>query len=148
MGVARLNFGGGWRAGMDSGGIAAMFDMGGAAALLTGRWLGDEGIARPSRGTLPPCWRPAPGMGGRRSGAGEDMMARSTSAAREELSSATMGRAVQWLSKRSALLTASWRVGGEVETEGGTAQARGGAARYGVPVVWFAMVGGAKMRRQ
>lgn len=87
---------------MVNGGIATLFDMGGAAVLLTGRWLGEDGIARPSRGTLPPCWRPAPGMGGRRSGAGEDMMARSTSAARELSWSATMGRAVQRLSKRSA----------------------------------------------
>lgn len=102
MGVARLSFGGAWRAGMDNGGTAASFVIGGAAALLTGRWLGDEGIARPSRGTLPPCWRPAPGMGGRRSGAGEDMMARSTSAAREGFGSARVGRGVQRLSKRSA----------------------------------------------
>lgn len=52
--------------------------MGGAAALLTARWCGEAGIARPKRGTLPPdCDRPAPGMGGRRRGAGEAMSRRS-----------------------------------------------------------------------
>lgn len=37
MGVARLNFGGACRAGIDNGGGAVASDMGGAAALLTGR---------------------------------------------------------------------------------------------------------------
>lgn len=37
MGVARLSFGGCCLCGMDSGGIAEFSDMGGAAALLTGR---------------------------------------------------------------------------------------------------------------
>lgn len=41
--------------GIDSGGGAEASTMGGAAALFTGRWLGEEGIARPSLGTLPPC---------------------------------------------------------------------------------------------
>lgn len=103
MGVARLSFGGACLVGMESGGMAGLFNMGGAAALLTGRWLADDGIARPSRGTLPAdCCRAAPGMGGRSSGAGEDMIARSASVEREGLSSATVGRAVQRLSKRSA----------------------------------------------
>lgn len=52
MGVARLSLGGCWR-GMERGGMPEFSAMGGAAVLFTGRWLGDAGIARPSRGTLP-----------------------------------------------------------------------------------------------
>lgn len=40
----------------------------------TAFWLGDGGIASPRRGGRPaPLLRVAPGMGGRRRGAGEDM---------------------------------------------------------------------------
>lgn len=53
-------------------------DIGGAAALFTGRAFGEGGIERPSFGTLlPDCWRLAPGIGGRRRGAGEAMSRRS-----------------------------------------------------------------------
>lgn len=64
--------------GMESGGSADVFcDIGGAAELLMGLWLGEAGMARPSLGTLfPDCDRPAPGTGGRRRGAGEAMLAR------------------------------------------------------------------------
>lgn len=79
MGVAKLSFGGCWRGGIDSGGRADVLEaIGGAAALLTGRALGEGGIERPSLGTLlPDCWRLAPGIGGRRRGAGEAMSTRS-----------------------------------------------------------------------
>ena len=41
----------------------------------TGLWLGEGGIARPSLGVrAPPVLRFEPGMGGRRSGAGDDMV--------------------------------------------------------------------------
>lgn len=59
MGVAKDSFGGCCLVGMDNGGSAEFSDIGGAAALFTGRWPGDAGIANPSRGTLlPGCWRP------------------------------------------------------------------------------------------
>jgi hypothetical protein len=46
--------------------------------LFTGRAFGEGGIERPSFGTLlPDCWRLAPGIGGRRRGAGEAMSIRS-----------------------------------------------------------------------
>jgi hypothetical protein len=52
-------------------------DIGGAAALFTGRAFGEGGIERPSFGTrLPDWWRLAPGIGGRRRGAGEAMSIR------------------------------------------------------------------------
>ena len=52
--------------------------IGGAAVLFTGRAFGAGGIERPSFGTLlPDCWRLAPGIGGRRRGAGEAMSRRS-----------------------------------------------------------------------
>jgi hypothetical protein len=75
MGVARLNLGG-WALGIDNGGSAGLSSIGGAAALLTGLWLGDAGIARPSRGSLfaDPA-RPAPGTGGRSSGTGDAILA-------------------------------------------------------------------------
>ena len=110
MGVARLSFGGCCLCGMESGGIAEFSDMGGAAALLTGRWWGDAGMARPSRGTLLPlCWRPAPGTGGRRRGAGEAMLERSAAGSSERLLfSATMGdaRKAAVEEEHDALLTA------------------------------------------
>lgn len=63
---------------MDSGGRAVFSDIGGAAVLFTGLWLGEAGIARPKRGTLlPDCCRPWPGIGGRNRGAGEAMFDRS-----------------------------------------------------------------------
>lgn len=81
IGVARLSFGGPCLVFVlsVSDGIAAEFsDIGGAAALLTGLWFGEAGIARPSRGTLfaefPLL---APGIGGRRSGAGDAISTRS-----------------------------------------------------------------------
>jgi hypothetical protein len=79
MGVARLNLGNCWREGIESGGRPdVLSDMGGAAALFTGRAFGEGGIERPSFGTLlPDCWRLAPGIGGRRRGAGEAMSRRS-----------------------------------------------------------------------
>ena len=63
---------------LSEGGAAEFSDSGGAAALFTGRWAGDAGIARPSRGTLFaefPLF--APGIGGRKSGAGDAMSTRS-----------------------------------------------------------------------
>ena len=71
IGVARLSFGGClW--GIANGGSAEFSDMGGAAVLFTGLWLGDAGIASPNRGTFGPDGDfPAPGMGGRSNGAGE-----------------------------------------------------------------------------
>lgn len=75
--MARLSFGG-CLLGIANGGRAELSDIGGAAALFTGLWFGDAGIASPSRGTLlPDCDRPAPGMGGRSNGAGEAMSVRS-----------------------------------------------------------------------
>lgn len=67
--------------------------MGGAAALFTGLWLGDAGIAKPNLGTLlPDCERPAPGIGGRRSGAGEAISARSGGLRESCGLSATLGK--------------------------------------------------------
>ena len=79
IGVARLSFGGCWRGGIDNGGRPEVFkDIGGAALLFSGRAFGEGGIERPSFGTLlPDCWRLAPGIGGRRRGAGEAMSIRS-----------------------------------------------------------------------
>lgn len=51
--------------------------MGGAAALLTGRWCGEAGIESPNRGTFCADFC-APGMGGRRRGAGDAMSERSS----------------------------------------------------------------------
>lgn len=69
MGVARLSLGG-WRLGIDSGGSAKLLaGIAGAALLLTGRWLGEAGIDRPSLGTLL--------FGGLNSGAGEAISVRS-----------------------------------------------------------------------
>ena len=50
---------------------------GGAAAPLTGLWLGLAGIASPKRGTLFPLCDRWPGMGGRSKGTGEAMLDRS-----------------------------------------------------------------------
>lgn len=56
IGVARLSFGGCWRGGIDNGGSPEVFsDIGGAAALFTGRAFGEGGIERPSFGTLLPA---------------------------------------------------------------------------------------------
>jgi hypothetical protein len=78
MGVARLSLGGPALPGIMSGGRAAppTSDMGGAAALLTGLWLGEAGMERPSLGPLLLDCERAPGMGGRRRGAGDAMSAR------------------------------------------------------------------------
>lgn len=79
IGVARLSFGGAWRGicnggrGICIGGGMLGIDMGGAAALLTGLWLGEAGIARPSRGILFALCCLLPAIGGRRSGAGDAM---------------------------------------------------------------------------
>jgi hypothetical protein len=92
IGVARLSFGG-CLLGIANGGRAEFSDMGGAAALLTGLWFGDAGMARPNRGTLlPDCDLPAPGMGGRSNGAGDAMSYRS-GASTESLSSLFLGSA-------------------------------------------------------
>lgn len=41
----------------------------------TGFWLGEGGIASPSRGVrAPPLFRIAPGIGGRRRGTGDDIV--------------------------------------------------------------------------
>lgn len=89
MGVARLNFGGlglppapscnGGTAAPSPPGPALPPGMlsGGAAALLTGLWLGLAGIASPKRGTLFPLCDRWPGMGGRSKGTGEAMLDRS-----------------------------------------------------------------------
>ena len=77
IGVANCSFGGCFE-GICSGGRAEFSDIGGAAALLTGRWAGDTGIASPNRGTLgPEPALPAPGMGGLSNGAGDAMSVRS-----------------------------------------------------------------------
>lgn len=84
MGVARLSFGGCCRVGMVRAGFATdvLLAMAGAAALLTGLWAGEAGMARPSLGIrLPDCARPAPGTGGRRNGTGEAMMGVAAAAA-------------------------------------------------------------------
>lgn len=64
---------------MESGGRPdGLSDIGGAAALFTGRAFGEGGMERPSLGTLlPDCWRLEPGIGGRRRGAGEAISRRS-----------------------------------------------------------------------
>ena len=73
MGVARLSFGGRF-VGIASGGNADVSEIGGAAALLTALWCGDDGIASPSLGSLfAGCVRAPPGIGGRSSGAGDAM---------------------------------------------------------------------------
>ena len=93
MGVARLSLGG-CLLGIANGGRAEVSDMGGAAELLTGLWLGDAGMARPNRGTLlPDCDLPAPGMGGRSNGTGDAMSDRS-GAPGLFFESATLGRQV------------------------------------------------------
>ena len=88
MGVAKLSLGACGRP-MPMGGRS---DMGGAAELLTGLWCGDAGIDSPSRGTLgPDCCRWAPGMGGRRRGAGDAMSERSGGSTLSLVVSATVG---------------------------------------------------------
>jgi len=80
IGVAIVSLGGPALLGMLRGGSAEppASDIGGAATLFTGLWLGEAGMDRPNRGTLlPDCDRlPAPGMGGRSSGAGDAMSMR------------------------------------------------------------------------
>lgn len=78
--------------------MAEFSDMGGAAALLTGRWLGEAGMARPNRGAPAPCRR-APGMGGRSRGAGEAILDLSAVESSES-SGATTGKYSKRLSKR------------------------------------------------
>lgn len=68
MGVAKLNCGKDGRDGIRSWGTA------GAPFWLTGFALGLGGIARPKRGVLDPLFARLPGIGGRRRGAGEDML--------------------------------------------------------------------------
>lgn len=67
MGVARCRIGSGGRD--DTAPPAPT-----AAMPPTGLTLGDGGIARPSRGVRVPLLERAPGMAGRRRGAGDDMM--------------------------------------------------------------------------
>lgn len=77
IGVARLSLGG-CLVGIAKGGRAEFSDIGGAAALLTGRAFGEAGIANPNRGTLfPEDDLPAPGIGGLSNGAGDAMSVRS-----------------------------------------------------------------------
>lgn len=96
-------------------GRAAEFsDMGGAAALFTGLWFGEAGIARPRRGTLFAEFpRFAPGIGGRRSGAGDAMSTRSGGCW------ATIGYRVWRPSKRTGGPLDSLRTGGVEERPGG-----------------------------
>ena len=81
IGVARLSLGGPCRPGICKGGMGdiplGFWFIGGAAALLTGLWFGEAGIARPSRGTLGEAVRLPPGIGGLRSGAGDAISVRS-----------------------------------------------------------------------
>ena len=66
MGVATLRAGGAVPA---SGATSETLDGG-----FTGRALGEGGIARPRRGVLVPLLLRLPGMGGRRRGAGDDIL--------------------------------------------------------------------------
>lgn len=69
MGVASLNAGG---AGLGEGRWRGC-TCGGALLSDTGFWLGEGGMASPSRGVRAPFMRFPPGMGGRRRGAGEEL---------------------------------------------------------------------------
>lgn len=94
IGVARLSFGGCLLGlGIAKGGNAEFSDIGGAAALFTGLWFGEAGMASPNRGTfVPDGVLPPPGIGGRSNGAGEAMSERSGGATlRLEFGSATLG---------------------------------------------------------
>lgn len=74
MGVANDNFGGACR-GISRGGTACEF--------MTGLWLGDAGIARPSFGIRVPLLFRPPGIGGRSKGAGDAIVLGCWEAGRE-----------------------------------------------------------------
>ena len=97
IGVARLSLGGCLlELGIARGGSAEFSDIGGAAVLFTGLWLGEAGIASPNRGTLAPdCDLAPPGIGGRSSGAGEAISVRSGGSTLRLLESATLGAQIR-----------------------------------------------------